>query len=129
MNLQSLWFPPSSNQFEYLYHQWLEWWDVLWVMLILIEESGANHPHNEPQYMSCKEEIYDITHLTSHIGDWLEYMCDATTNIFQDALDLEDLEKKCHLFYNDDHPVQLISTYLHRDMILVYSDSKNRSHV
>ena len=55
--------------------------------------------------MSCKEEIHDIMHLTSHIGDWLEYMHDATTNIFQDALDLEDLEKKHHLFYNDDHPV------------------------
>jgi hypothetical protein len=126
MNLQSSWFPSSSGQFEYLYRQWLEWRDVLWVMLILIEESGTNHPHDGPQYTSCKEEIHDITHLTSRIGDWLEYMrdaADASADIFQDALYLEDLEKKRHHYYNDDHPVQLISTYLHRDIILVYLNS------
>ena len=59
-------------------------------------------------------------HLTSRLSSLLEDMRNAGLKNFYDKTELEDLERRRHHHYEQNHPVRLISPYLRRDKILIY---------
>ena len=70
--------------------------------------------------MSCKIKMKSLMCLTSRLSSWLEDMWNAGLKNLHHKMELEDLERKRHHYYEQNHPVRLISPYLHRDKILVY---------
>jgi len=109
--------------FKASYHRYLEWRDLLWVKLILVEETGVHLSDHEPLYASCKNKMKKLAFLTSWLTNSLEDMRNPGRELFHHTSELEDLKRKRHHYYGQNHPVRLISPYLHRDKILVYLNS------